>query len=124
MELGGSDPFIVLEDAPLETSIDASIFGRMFNTGQSCVSSKRIIVIGKERGKAFLDGFVQRMAALKAGNPEAPATTLGPISSDKAMNLLLKQIDVATAGGARVVLGGGRIDRPGFYIEPHGSHRH
>ena len=67
MELGGSDPFLVLEDAPLETSIDAAIFGRMFNTGQSCVSSKRIIVIGKERGKAFLDGFVQRMAALEAG---------------------------------------------------------
>jgi succinate-semialdehyde dehydrogenase/glutarate-semialdehyde dehydrogenase len=118
MELGGSDPFLVLEDAPLEASIDAAIFGRMFNTGQSCVSSKRIIVIGKKRGNAFLDGFVQRMAALEAGNPEDPATTLGPISSEKAMNLLLKQIDVATAGGASVVLGGGRIDRPGFYIEP------
>ena len=118
MELGGSDPFLVLEDAPLEASIDAAIFGRMFNTGQSCVSSKRIIVIGKDRGKAFLEGFVQRMAALKAGNPEDPATTLGPISSERAMDLLLKQIDVATAGGARVALGGGRIDRPGFYLEP------
>jgi succinate-semialdehyde dehydrogenase/glutarate-semialdehyde dehydrogenase len=118
MELGGSDPFLVLEDAPLEASIDAAIFGRMFNTGQSCVSSKRIIAIGKERGKAFLKGFVQRMAALKAGNPENPATTLGPVSSERAMNLLLKQIDAAKAGGARVVLGGERIDRPGFYIEP------
>ena len=125
MELGGSDPFVVLEDAPLETSIDASIFGRMFNTGQSCVSSKRIIVIGKERGRAFLDGFVQRMAALEAGNPEEPATTLGPISSERAMDLLLKQIDVEKAGGARVVLGGGRIDRPSFYIDrAHGSYRH
>jgi succinate-semialdehyde dehydrogenase/glutarate-semialdehyde dehydrogenase len=118
MELGGSDPFIVLGDAPLEASMDAAVFGRMFNTGQSCVSSKRIIVIGKERGKAFLDGFVQRMAALEAGNPEDLATTLGPISSERAMNLLLKQIEIAKAGGACVVLGGGRIDRPGFYIEP------
>jgi succinate-semialdehyde dehydrogenase/glutarate-semialdehyde dehydrogenase len=118
MELGGSDPFIVLEDAPLERSLEAAVFGRMFNTGQSCVSSKRIIVIGKERGRDFLDGFVGRMAALKAGNPEDPSTTLGPLSSEKALDLLLKQIDVARTGGARVVLGGGRIDRPGFYIEP------
>ena len=118
MELGGSDPFIVLEDAPLEASIEAALFGRMFNTGQSCVSSKRIIVIGKERSKDFLNGFIKKMAALKAGNPEDPSTTLGPLSSEKAMNILLKQIDTAKTGGARVVLGGGRIDRPGFYIEP------
>jgi succinate-semialdehyde dehydrogenase/glutarate-semialdehyde dehydrogenase len=118
MELGGSDPFIVLEDAPLEKSMEAAVFGRMFNTGQSCVSSKRIIVIGKERGRDFLDGFVKRMSALRAGNPEDPSTTLGPLSSEKAMNILLKQIYVAKTGGARVVLGGGRIGRPGFYIEP------
>lgn len=118
MELGGSDPFIVLEDAPLEKSIEAAVFGRMFNTGQSCVSSKRIIVIGKERGRDFLDGFMKKMAIFKAGNPDDPSTTLGPLSSEKAMNILLKQIDVAKTGGARVVLGGGRIDRPGFYIEP------
>lgn len=118
MELGGSDPFIVLEDAPLEMSMEAAVFGRMFNTGQSCVSSKRIIVIGKERGRVFLNGFVERMAALKVGNPEDPSTTLGPLSSEKAMKILLKQIDVAKSGGARVVLGGRRIDRPGFYIEP------
>jgi len=118
MELGGSDPFIVLEDAPLEESIEAAVFGRMFNMGQSCVSSKRIIVIGKERANIFLDGFVERMTAFGAGNPADPATTLGPLSSEKAMNFLLKQIDAAKSGGAHVVLGGGRIDRPGFYVEP------
>jgi succinate-semialdehyde dehydrogenase/glutarate-semialdehyde dehydrogenase len=63
MELGGSDPLIVLEDAPLESTLDCALFGRMFNTGQSCAGSKRIIVIGKERGTAFLDGFIQRMAS-------------------------------------------------------------
>lgn len=69
MELGGSDPFIVLEDAPLEKSIEAAVFGRMFNTGQSCVSSKRIIVIGKERGRDFLDGFMKKMAISKSRKP-------------------------------------------------------
>lgn len=118
MELGGSDPFIVLEDAPLEESMEAAVFGRMFNTGQSCVSSKRIIVIGKERGEAFLDGFVEKMASFEAGDPADPATTLGPLSSEKAANILLKQIHDAKSSGAHVMLGGGRIDRPGFYVEP------
>lgn len=117
MELGGSDPLIVLEDAPLESAIDSAVFGRMFNTGQSCVASKRMIVVGKERGKLFLDGLTQRMGALKDGDPFEQDTTLGPVSSEKAMDLLLKQIDVAKKGGAKVVLGGARVNRPGFYIE-------
>jgi succinate-semialdehyde dehydrogenase / glutarate-semialdehyde dehydrogenase len=56
MELGGSDPFIVLEDVPLEPTLDNALWGRMNNTGQSCVAAKRFIVVGKERGKAFLMG--------------------------------------------------------------------
>lgn len=118
LEMGGSDPFIVLEDASLDLAVDGALFGRMFNTGQSCVGSKRIIVIGKERGKAFMDSFVAKMASLKAGNPDNPETTLGPVSSERAMKLLLDQIGLARKGGARVVLGGGRVDRPGFYVEP------
>jgi succinate-semialdehyde dehydrogenase/glutarate-semialdehyde dehydrogenase len=118
LELGGSDPMIVLEDASLDQSVDAALFGRMFNTGQSCVSSKRIIVIGKERGEAFLEQFAAKMASLRAGSPDDAATTLGPISSERALDLLLKQIDQARQGGAKVALGGHRIDRPGFYIEP------
>lgn len=62
-EMGGSDPLIVLEDAPLEPTLDSALFGRMFNTGQCCVGSKRIIVAGQDRGKAFLDGFIKRMAS-------------------------------------------------------------
>jgi succinate-semialdehyde dehydrogenase/glutarate-semialdehyde dehydrogenase len=117
MELGGSDPFIVLEDAPLEPTLDNALWGRMNNTGQSCVASKRIIVIGKERGKTFLDGLISRMKALKPGDPTDAATTLGPVSSEAAMKGLLHQIEVAKKGGARVVLGGRRVKRPGFYIE-------
>jgi succinate-semialdehyde dehydrogenase/glutarate-semialdehyde dehydrogenase len=118
MELGGSDPLIVLEDAPMESTLDAALFGRMFNTGQCCVGSKRIIVIGKQRGTAFLDGFVQRMASLKAGDPNDPATTLGPLASEKALNLLLDQIKLASNDGGKVVFGGARMNRPGFYLEP------
>ncbi|SDZ17680.1 succinate-semialdehyde dehydrogenase / glutarate-semialdehyde dehydrogenase [Nitrosomonas sp. Nm33] len=118
MELGGSDPLIVLEDAPMESTLDNALFGRMFNTGQCCVGSKRIIVIGKERGEDFLDGFVQRIAALKAGDPADPATTLGPLASEKALDLLLDQIKLARKEGGKVAFGGGRIDRPGFYLEP------
>ncbi|WP_176053145.1 NAD-dependent succinate-semialdehyde dehydrogenase [Paraburkholderia caribensis] len=117
MELGGSDPFIVLEDAPLETTLDNAVWGRMNNTGQSCVAAKRFIVVGKQRGEAFLDGLVKRMGELKAGDPNDPLSRLGPVSSESAMRGLLKQIEVAKNAGARVALGGGRANRPGFYVE-------
>lgn len=90
----------------------------MFATGQCCVGTKRIIVIGKQRGKEFLDGFVQRMAALKAGDPQEPSTTLGPLSSEKTLDMLLNQIGLAKQHGGKVATGGKRIDRPGFYLEP------
>jgi succinate-semialdehyde dehydrogenase/glutarate-semialdehyde dehydrogenase len=118
MELGGSDPLIVLEDADLQMSVGGALFGRMFNTGQSCVSSKRIIVVGKERGKTFLHGFSEGLDSLQAGDPADPDTTLGPLSSQRALDLLLDQIRIAQDGGATVVLGGNKIDRPGYYLEP------
>lgn len=117
-EMGGSDPLIVLEDAPLESTLDSALFGRMFNTGQCCVGAKRIIVVGQVRGKVFLEGFVNRMATFNAGDPMSPATTLAPLSSEKALNLLLDQIDQAQKGGAKIILGGNRIDRPGFFLAP------
>jgi len=118
MELGGSDLFVVLEDAPLESALGHAVSGRMFNAGQSCVSSKRFIVVGKERGNVFLDGLAERMAIIRIGDPADPETMLGPVSSEHAMNDLLQQIAVAEKNGARVVLGGHRVDRPGFYVEP------
>ncbi|WP_158810926.1 NAD-dependent succinate-semialdehyde dehydrogenase [Beijerinckia sp. L45] len=118
LELGGSDPLIVLEDAPLEWTIGSAMVGRMFNCGQCCVASKRMIVVGEERGKAFLEGFTAQMASLKAGDPADANTSLAPLSSERALNLLLDQIARAKAGGATVALGGNRIDRPGFYLEP------
>jgi succinate-semialdehyde dehydrogenase / glutarate-semialdehyde dehydrogenase len=118
LEMGGSDPLIVLEDAPLEWTLDGALAGRMVNTGQCCVGTKRIIVIGKERGAAFLDGFVKRMASLKPGDPADPSTTLAPISSERQLETLLGQIELARKNGATVAVGGKRIARPGFYLEP------
>jgi succinate-semialdehyde dehydrogenase / glutarate-semialdehyde dehydrogenase len=117
MELGGSDPLIVLEDAPFDATVDNVIWGRMNNTGQSCVASKRVIVVGRERGERFLQAIRNRMAALEAGDPMDASTTLGPLSSEGAVKGLLKQIGDAQANGAKVALGGRRIDRPGFYLE-------
>jgi succinate-semialdehyde dehydrogenase / glutarate-semialdehyde dehydrogenase len=118
LELGGSDPLIVLEDAPLEWTLDSALTGRMVNTGQCCCGTKRIIVVGKERGETFLGGFVKRMAALKPGDPADRSTSLAPICSEKALDNLLGQIELARKNGATVAVGGKRIDRPGFYLEP------
>jgi succinate-semialdehyde dehydrogenase / glutarate-semialdehyde dehydrogenase len=118
LEMGGSDPLIILDDADLDHAVQSAIFGRMFNTGQCCVGSKRIIVVGRDRGDTALRAFSEQMAALQAGDPLDPATTLGPVSSQRALDLLLEQIEIAEKDGARVVVGGGRIDRPGFYLEP------
>lgn len=118
LELGGSDPLIVLDDAPLEWAIGSALIGRMANCGQVCVASKRIIVVGKERGAAFLDGFSKAMATMQAGDPADSDTTLPPLSSERALDHLLEQIERAKAHGARVVTGGKRVDRPGFYLEP------
>lgn len=118
LELGGSDPFIVLEDAKLEYAISQGAEGRLRVMGQECTSSKRFIIVGKERGQIFLEGLVQAMGNLKVGDPADSATTLGPLSSEQTLMDLVKQIHSAKAHGARIVLGGNRIHRPGFYIEP------
>jgi succinate-semialdehyde dehydrogenase/glutarate-semialdehyde dehydrogenase len=118
MELGGSDPLIVLPDAPLESAIDGAVFGRMFNSGQSCVAAKRIIVVGQGRGKAFIDGFTAKAKALKIGDPTVASTELAPLSSERAMERLLSQIKAARIGGATILEGGKRVNRPGFYVEP------
>lgn len=118
LELGGSDALIVLEDAPFEATVMNAMVGKMNNAGQSCVATKRMIVVGEERGKQFLEAMKAAMASLKAGDPLDPATTLAPVSSEGALNGLIQQIEAARAGGATVVLGGNRIDRAGSYLEP------
>jgi len=118
LELGGSDPFIVLEDAPLDTAINAAFQGRMMCMGQACAASKRFIIVGEERGKQFIDGLARIVAAMVPGDPADPATTLGPLFAERAVLGLVQQVEQAKAAGARVVIGGKRLDRPGFYMEP------
>jgi succinate-semialdehyde dehydrogenase/glutarate-semialdehyde dehydrogenase len=117
MELGGSDAFIVLEDADLEHTVKWAVWGRMYNTGQTCCAAKRFIVIDKLADK-FLEKFQTALTALQAGDPMDEKTTLGPISSESALVDLLKQVDGAVSHGAKVLMGGKRIDRPGSYMQP------
>src|SRR5450631_3481165 len=117
MELGGSDAFIVLEDADLEHTIKWAVWGRMYNTGQTCCAAKRFIVVEKLADK-FLERFQTALGALKAGDPLDEKTTLGPLSTESALVDLLRQVDVAVAHGAKVLMGGKRVDRPGSFMQP------
>jgi succinate-semialdehyde dehydrogenase/glutarate-semialdehyde dehydrogenase len=117
MELGGSDAFIVLEDADLEHTVKWAVWGRMYNAGQTCCAAKRFIVVDKLADK-FLEKFQAALAALEPGDPMDEKTTLGPLSTESALVALLKQVDGAVAKGARLIMGGKRIDRPGAFMEP------
>jgi len=117
MELGGSDAFIVLEDADLEHAVKWAVWGRMYNTGQTCCAAKRFIVV-EELADRFLERFAAALGALKAGDPLDEKTTLGPLSTEAALLQLLGQVDDAIAKGATLLMGGKRIDRPGAYMAP------
>ena len=117
MELGGSDAFIVLEDADLKKAVKWAVWAKMNNAGQCCVAGKRFIVVESVAAK-FLEQFQRALAAFKPGDPMEPATTLAPLATEGALVLLLGQIQRAVAKGAQVVLGGKRVDRPGAYMEP------
>ncbi|MGY2896676.1 NAD-dependent succinate-semialdehyde dehydrogenase [Deinococcus sp. UYEF24] len=116
LELGGSDAFIVLEDADIDRTVEWAYVGRMNNTGQCCVASKRFIVVDAVADE-FIRKFVARMGNLRVGDPLDERTQLGPLSSEQAAVHLQEQIDRATEAGARVLLGGKRIDREGAFIE-------
>ncbi len=116
MELGGSDAFIVFEDADLEKTIPWAVWGRMYNAGQTCCASKRFIVVEAIYDK-FLEKFEAALSALKPGDPMDEKTTHGPLSTESALVDLLKQVDGAVAHGAKVLMGGKRIDRPGSFMQ-------
>ncbi|WP_408590892.1 NAD-dependent succinate-semialdehyde dehydrogenase [Novosphingobium sp.] len=117
MELGGSDAFIVLEDADLDLVIPWAVWGRMYNCGQTCCAAKRFIVV-ESMADAFIERFKAALGALEAGDPMDERTTLGPLSSEAALVQLLGQVDEAVAKGATLLLGGNRIARPGAFMEP------
>lgn len=117
MELGGSDAFIVLEDADLDHTVKWAVWGRMYNDGQTCCAAKRFIVVESVADR-FLAKFQAALTALVPGNPKDEATTLGPLSTESAAVDLMKQVDVAVAHGAKVLMGGKRLNRPGAFMQP------
>lgn len=117
MELGGSDAFIVLDDADLDKTVKWAMWAKMNNTGQCCIAGKRFIVVEALADK-FLEKFQTAMAALTSGDPMEASTTLGPLSTEAALVKLLEQVKSAIDHGATLVMGGARIDRPGSFMQP------
>jgi succinate-semialdehyde dehydrogenase/glutarate-semialdehyde dehydrogenase len=117
MELGGSDPFIVLEDYDLEDAVKMAVVGRIGNAGQTCIGAKRFIFIGPRLNK-FVAMFRAALESLKIGDPFDEETTLGPLSSEAALKLLLGQVQDAVTHGAKVITGGKRVDRQGSFMQP------
>ena len=118
LELGGSDAFIVLDDADLESAVKHAVSGRMGNSGQACTASKRFIVV-EALADRFLEKFQTAMQGFEAGDPMDRKTTLAPLSSVQALETLLGQVDEAVAHGARIVMGGQRIEgQSGAFMQP------
>jgi acyl-CoA reductase-like NAD-dependent aldehyde dehydrogenase len=117
LELGGSDPFIVLEDADLNQTAHMAAQSRLLNTGQSCISAKRFIVV-KEVVKKFTDLFVEETKAEVVGDPMDYRTTVGPLVRENQRTTIDEQVKEARSQGAEILLGGRRIESKGFFFEP------
>jgi succinate-semialdehyde dehydrogenase/glutarate-semialdehyde dehydrogenase len=117
LELGGSDAFIVLDDADLDKAVKHAVSGRMGNAGQACTASKRFIVV-ESMADRFLDKFQQALGNFSAGDPLDAATTLAPLSSARALDTLLEQVQRSVGAGARLVMGGAAIDGVGAFMQP------
>src|SRR6202167_1367137 len=117
MELGGSDAFVVLDDADLDHTVEMAILGRFGNNGQTCIGAKRFIVVESMLDK-FLPRFIAAAKKLKLGDPLDETVTLGPLSSDAALQLILRQIQEATSHGAQILLGGKQAGEVGAFLEP------
>jgi succinate-semialdehyde dehydrogenase/glutarate-semialdehyde dehydrogenase len=117
MELGGSDPFLVLDDADVDEAVAGAMWGRFHNAGQSCVASKRLIVVASIAGR-FVEKLQVAMGRLRMGNPLDEVTTLAPLSSRDALDRLADQIERAVAKGARIAMGGKRVEGAGAFLQP------
>ena len=118
LELGGSDPFIVLDSANVEQAVSTAVKARMLNNGQSCIAAKRFIVTEKI-ATPFEEAFVAKFQGLKVGNPMDPATDLGPLATPQILDDLEKQVQESLQKGATLLTGGNRITTlSGNYYEP------
>ncbi len=114
LELGGSDPYIVLDDADLPRTVEACVAGRLINAGQSCIAAKRMIV-HEAVADAFTDAVVQRMAGVRVGDPLAETTDVGPLAREDLRDHLADQVARSVAAGAECLVGGKVPDAPGWY---------
>ncbi|MFK4267640.1 NAD-dependent succinate-semialdehyde dehydrogenase [Streptomyces milbemycinicus] len=117
LELGGSDPFIVLPDADLQAAVSAAVEGRMGNAGQACTASKRFIVVDPLYDR-FLDAFTAAVRGLTIGDPTDDSVSFGPLSSEEAARTVIAQVRDAVEQGATAVAGGSRPARGGAFVEP------
>ncbi|MGC9947327.1 MAG: NAD-dependent succinate-semialdehyde dehydrogenase [Bryobacteraceae bacterium] len=117
LELGGSDPFIVMPSADLDEAISTAVKARTINNGQSCIAAKRFIVADAVYDE-FERRFVETMQALQVGDPMAPTTDVGPLATSAIRDELHAQVERAVASGARLLLGGRTIDGSGYFYAP------
>lgn len=117
LELGGSDPFIVMPSADLKVAVTTAVKARTINNGQSCIAAKRFIVAA-EIYDEFERRFVDEMKALRSGDPLDESVEIGPLATPQIRDDLVEQVAKAVASGARVLAGGKKIDGPGNFYEP------
>src|SRR5216117_694164 len=117
LELGGSDAFIVMPSADFEGALSTAVKARTINSGQSCIAAKRFFVADKIYDD-FLRQFVERMRALKIGDPLDETTELGPLATEQILQGVHEQVQKSIAAGAKLLTGGNRIYGPGFFYEP------
>jgi succinate-semialdehyde dehydrogenase/glutarate-semialdehyde dehydrogenase len=117
LELGGSDPFIVMPSGDFEATLSTAIKARTINNGQSCIAAKRFLV-ADEIYDEFLRQFVERMRALKVGDPFDETTEIGPLATEHILQGVHEQVQKSIAAGAKLLTGGNRIHGPGFFYEP------
>ena len=117
LELGGSDPYIVTPSANLDAAARTAVKARVINNGQSCIAAKRFIVVG-----SIADEFERRLVAgmqsLVVGEPLDPKTDIGPLANEAQVTTLVGQVERSVSDGARLLTGGHRLDRPGYYFAP------
>jgi len=117
MELGGKNPQLIFADCDFDAAVDAAAYGVYFNAGQCCNSGSRILVDASIADR-FLAAIVERSKDVRVGDPLAPDTQVGAITTAKQLNTILSHIEGARRAGAKIILGGERIERPGMYVQP------
>jgi succinate-semialdehyde dehydrogenase / glutarate-semialdehyde dehydrogenase len=117
LELGGSDPFIVMPSADFGLAVSTAVKARTINAGQSCIAAKRFFIADKIYDN-FLEKFVEEMRSLVVGDPFDEETEIGPLASEQILNGVHEQVQKTIAAGGKLLTGGNRIAGPGFFYEP------